>query len=189
LGVSRLFNWWQTFGLGKPTGIDMPSEASGFLPTPDWKQQKLGTSWLLGDTYNVAIGQGDLLLTPLQLLSYIDAIANGGKIYRPFLNASSTPYINEDISDLLPQIQQVQQGMRATVSSPLGTAYTMNDLPVQTCAKTGSAQIQNNAEENALFVGYAPCNDPQIAVLILNAVPIAKDVFNWYYNNRMKAAK
>jgi penicillin-binding protein 2 len=198
LGISRLFDWWQTFGLGKPTGIDMPNEAAGFLPTPDWKKQKLGTSWLLGDTYNVAIGQGDLLLTPLQLLSYVDAIANGGKIYRPFLNASSTPYVNEDITDLLPQIQQVQEGMREGVSSPLGTAYTMKDLPVQTCAKTGSAQIENNAEENALFVGYAPCDNPQIAVLILienskqgslNAVPIAKDVFNWYYNNRMTIAK
>ncbi len=195
LGVSKLFDWWTTFGLGKKTGIDLPGEASGFLPTPQWKQQHMGTPWLLGDTYNVAIGQGDLLVTPLQLLSYIGAIANGGKIYRPFLNASSTPYVNEDLSYLLPEIQQVQQGMRETVTSPLGTAYTMNDLPVPSCAKTGSAQIHNNAQENAFFVGYMPCDNPQIALLIfvenskqgsLNAVPIAKEVFNWYYMNRIK---
>lgn len=194
LGIARLNEWWKTFGLGKPTGIDMPNEAAGFLPTPDWKKSKMGTDWLLGDSYNVAIGQGDLLLSPLQLLSYIDAIANGGKIYRPFLNASSTVQVNEDISALLPQIQEVQKGMRQTVNTPLGTAYTMNNLPVPVCAKTGSAQIQNNAQENAIFVGYAPCNNPKIALLILienskegslNAVPIAKDVFNWYYLNRI----
>jgi len=194
LGISRLYDWWKTFGLGKPTGVDMPNEAAGFLPTAQWKQSKTGTPWLLGDTYNVSIGQGDLLLSPLQLLSYIGAIGNGGKIYRPYLDASSTPVVNEDITNLLPEIQEVQKGMRATVTSPLGTAYTMNNLPLPVCAKTGSAQVQNNAQENAIFVGYAPCDNPQVALLILienskegslNAVPIAKDVFNWYYENRM----
>ena len=197
LGVSRLYDWWQTFGLGKPTGIDMPDESDGFLPTPSWKQQRFGTPWLLGDTYNVAIGQGDLLLSPLQLLGYIAAIGNGGTIYRPFLNASSTVQISEDLTGLLPQIQEVQKGMREGVTSPQGTAYTLNGLPMDVCAKTGSAQVQNNAQENALFVGYAPCNDPQIALLILienskqgslNAVPIAKDVLNWYYWNRIAQA-
>jgi len=194
LGISKLYNWWQTFGLGKPTGVDLPNEAAGFLPTAQWKQDKDKTPWLLGDTYNVAIGQGSLLLTPLQLLSYIDAIGNGGTIYRPYLNASSTPYVNEDITSLLPEIEQVQKGLRAAVTSPQGTAYTLNGLPLDVCAKTGSAQVQNNTQENALFVGYAPCDHPQIALLILienskegslNAVPIAKDVFNWYYLNRI----
>ncbi len=194
LGITQLHDWWQTFGLGKPTGIDMPAEASGFLPTPQWKQQKMGTPWLLGDTYNVSIGQGDLLLTPLQLMSYIDAIANGGTIYRPYLNASSTPVVNEDLTSLLPEIQDVQQGMVEGVTSPLGTSYTLHDLPFPVCAKTGSAQVHDNSQENALFVGYAPCNNPQIALLILienskqgslNAVPIAKQVLNWYYENRM----
>lgn len=195
LGINRLHSWWEEFGLGKPTGIDMPGEKSGFLPTPEWKQQKMGTPWLLGDTYNVSIGQGDLLLTPFQLMDYIGAIANGGKIYRPFLNASSTPSVSEDLSSLLPEIKEVQKGLRETVTSPAGTAYTMNDLPFSVCAKTGSAQVKNNQQENALFVGYAPCDDPKIAILILiensregslNAVPVAKDVMNWYYENRMK---
>ncbi len=194
LGIDQLHSWWEQFGLGKVTGIDLPGEAEGFLPTPQWKQQKMGTPWLLGDTYNVAIGQGDLLVSPLQLLSYIDAIANGGTIYRPYLNMSSTPVVNEDLTSLLPQIQDVQEGMREGVTSPLGTAYTLHDLPFSVCAKTGSAQVQNNQQENALFVGYAPCDNPQIALLILienskqgslNAVPIAKDVLNWYYENRL----
>lgn len=195
LGINRLHDWWQKFGLGQPTGIDMPNEADGFLPTPTWKQNKTKTPWLLGDTYNVSIGQGDLLVSPLQLLDYISAIANGGKVYRLFLNASSTPQVAEDLSDALPSIQAVEQGMRKGVTSPLGTAHTMNDLPFSVCAKTGSAQVQNNTQENALFVGYAPCDNPKIALLILienskegslNAVPIAKDVLNWYYENRLK---
>jgi penicillin-binding protein 2 len=195
LGINRLFMWWQTFGLGKPTGIDMPNEAAGFLPTPDWKEKKIGTPWLLGDTYNVSIGQGDLLLGPLQLINYLNAIANGGKLYRPFLNAASTPVITKDISYLLPQIEEVRKGMRKAVASPKGTAYQLNDLPMPVCAKTGSAQVKNNAQENALFIGYAPCDNPKIAILILienskegslNAVPVARDVFNWYYINRFK---
>ncbi len=195
LGIGRLHDWWQKFDLGKTSGIDMPNEATGFLPTPDWKKTKLGTPWLLGDTYNVSIGQGDLLVSPLQLLDYIDAVANGGKIYRPFLNASSTPQVLADLTGLAPQIAAVQKGMKQAVISPLGTAYKLNDLPFSVCAKTGSAQVQNNAQENAIFVGYASCDNPQIAILVLienskegslNAVPIAKDVLNWYYQNRMQ---
>lgn len=194
LGPAQLYDWWTTFELGKPTGIDLPSEAAGFLPTPAWWSTISTRPWSLGDTYNVSIGQGSLAVTPIQLLSYIDAIANGGTIYQPFLNASSTPHVSADLTSLLPQIQQVQQGMLEAVTSPQGTAYTIDDLPAQACAKTGSAQVENNQEENALFVGYFPCTNPQIALLILienskqgslNAVPIAKDVFDWYYNNRI----
>jgi penicillin-binding protein 2 len=202
LGINRLYNWWQTFGLGKLTGIDLPGEVAGFLPTQDWKEKHSGTPWLLGDTYNVSIGQGDLSITPFQLLDYISAIANGGKIYRPFINAAITPTILKDLSFLLPQINEVRKGMREAVTSQLGTSYTMNDLPFPVCAKTGTAQVQSNAKENAMFVGYAPCGDkagnPQIAILILvenakqgslNAVPIAKDVLSWYYNNRIMNKK
>jgi penicillin-binding protein 2 len=198
LGPAKLYDWWTTFGLGKPTGIDLPGEAAGFLPTPAWWSTVSSRPWSLGDTYNISIGQGSLAVTPIQLLSYIDAIANGGTVYQPFLNASSTPHVNEDLTYLLPQIQQVQQGMLAAVADPRGTAYTMDGLPAQACAKTGSAQVKNNQEENALFVGYFPCTNPQIALLILienskqgslNAVPIAKNVFDWYYNNRMASGK
>lgn len=194
LGISQLYNWWKTFGLGKPTGIDLPGESVGFLPTPAWKEKQFGTPWLLGDTYNVSIGQGDLLLGPLQLLNYITAIGNGGKMYKPFVNAASSLQMTGDLTALAPQIAEVRKGMEQGVASPQGTAYLLHDLPVCVAAKTGSAQVQNNAQENALFVGYAPCKNPKIAILILiensregslNAVPIAKDVLNWYYWNRI----
>ncbi len=196
LGITRLREWWQKFDLGQETGIDLPGESSGFLPSPEWKEAKTKKPWLLGDTYNVSIGQGDLLLTPLQLLSYIDAMGNGGKIYRPFLNLDeSHPQVNADISSYDPAIAEVQKGMRQVVVNPLGTAHSLADLPFPVAAKTGTAQIQNNTQANAIFVGYAPAPDPQIALLILvenekegslNTLPVAKDVLNWYYMNRIQ---
>jgi penicillin-binding protein 2 len=206
LGVARLRAWWEKFGLGQPMGIDLPSEAAGFLPDPEWKEKETGTPWLLGDTYNVSIGQGDLLLNPLQLLSYIASIANGGKVYRPFVALEKNqPTVIADLSEFISEIREVQKGMRLTVTSPLGTAHLLSDLAFPVAAKTGSAQIRNNAKENAFFVGYAPAyaeasagkpaQEPQIAVLVLveesregslNAVPIGKDVLDWYYWNRIR---
>lgn len=194
LGITRLIDWWKKFGLGQKTGIDLPGEVGGFLPNPDWKQQYFKTSWLLGDTFNVAIGQGDLGVTPIQLLNYISAVANGGKLYKPHIKLE-TPVLLSDLSQYLPAIQEVQKGMRQTVSSKLGTANILSDLPFAVSAKTGTAQIQDNAKENAFFVGYAPSENPQIEILILvehskqgslNAVPVGKDILKWYYDNRLK---
>ncbi len=195
LGINRLREWWQKFNLGKLTGIDLPGEGAGFLPSPEWKEKKTSHPWLLGDTYHVSIGQGDLLLTPIQLLNYVSGLATAGKIYQPVVNLDQPhPKLLADLSQFGPEIHEVQKGMRATVTSPLGTAYLLHDLEFSVAAKTGSSQVENNAQENAIFVGYAPAENPQIAILVLiehsiegslNAVPIAKDVLNWYYWNRI----
>ncbi len=215
LGISRLHEWWQKFNLGNLSGVDLPGEAKGFLPSPEWKQKKTGKPWLLGDTYNVSIGQGDLLLTPIQLLSYIGAIANGGTMYQPLINKNGTHKVSVDLSSLEPQFREVRKGMRQTVTVNLGTAHTLADIGFPVEAKTGSAQINNNAQENAFFVGYLPAdpsakalapaetkvgsfnqdkNSP-LAILILvensregslNAVPIAKDILSWYYEHRVR---
>jgi penicillin-binding protein 2 len=196
LGITRLHEWWEKFKFGVATGIDLPGEKKGFLPTPDWKEKNSGRPWTLGDTYNVSIGQGDLLLTPLQLLNYISAIGNGGTIYEPVVNKDvSHGKILADLTYLTPEITEVQKGMRKTVTSPIGTAHILDDLLIEIGAKTGSAQVQNNSQENAFFVGYAPFDNPEIAILVLvensregslNAVPIAKEVLNWYYQNRIR---
>jgi penicillin-binding protein 2 len=206
LGITRLKAWWQKFLLDKPTGIDLPGEAHGFLPDPTWMKKVKQQNWLLGNTFNVAIGQGDLAVTPLELLNYICAIANGGKLYEPRVvdrvtdaqgNSvfSNQPKVLSDLSaEIGPYLKDIQQGMRDAVDKPYGTAYMLHDLPMPVAAKTGSAQVKNNTETNALFVGYAPYQNPQIAILILvenakegslNVVPVAKDVFAWYYQNRM----
>jgi penicillin-binding protein 2 len=194
LGITRLRQWWQKFGLEEPTGIDMPGEATGFLPSPEWKERRFGRPWLLGDTYNVSIGQGDLQVTPIALLNYISAIANGGVFHRPVVNGSAERKILRDLSRYSYEIKEVQKGMLQAVEAKMGTAHTMNDLPFRVGGKTGSAQINNNANENAFFVGYAPYENPEIAILVmvedakqgsLNAVPIAKDVLNWYHGHRI----
>ena len=197
LGINRLREWWAKFGFDRPTGIDLPGEARGFLPSPEWREEVSDGKrpWLVGDTYNVSIGQGDLLVTPIELLNYIATIANGGHLYEPTLvPGKSHPKTIADL-DLGSALLEVQKGMRETVTSPLGTAHLLSDLSFAVAAKTGSAQVQNNTQENAFFVGYAPANDPQVAILVLienakegslNAVPIGKDALAWYYEHRIK---
>ena len=194
LGIQKLKEYWQKFGLGQKTGIDLPGETIGFLPDPSNKKGGDKT-WRIGDTYNVSVGQGDLLVTPIQLINYISSIANDGKEYRPFTNKDVGLKLLNDLSYLLPEIKEVQKGMIDAVDQSYGTAYLLHDLPVSVAAKTGTAQTQENATINALFVGYAPVENPQIAILILienakegsiNTTPIARDVLMWYYEHRIK---
>ena len=209
LGINKLNEYWQKFGFNESTGIDLDSEAVGFLPNPDEKEKRTGQIWRLGDTYNVSIGQGDLSITPLRLLTFISSIASSGKTYRPFLVQrvvdeknnviqENKPEIIFDYSDWWAEIKEVQRGMRDTVAQPYGTANMLYDLPYKTSGKTGSAQIQNNTKTNAFFVGYGPSDPPaggaKIAILVLvedakegsiNTLLIAYDVLKWYYNNRL----
>ena len=194
LGIERLKSYWEKFGFGKLTGIDLPGEIPGFLPDPEEKEERTGDIWRVGDTYNVSIGQGDLLMNPLQLLDAVSAIANGGKVYKPHLKEND-PELLFDISELEPEFKEVRRGMEDAVSKPYGTACSILDLPFKVAAKTGSAQTSNNTKTNALFVGYGPVGNPEIIVLVLiedaregslNAIPVAEDVLRWYYENRLK---
>jgi len=206
LGIDKLKEWWKKFGFGQKTGIDLPSEKQGLLPDPEWRKEISGQPWRLGDTYHVSIGQGDLSMTPIALVNYFSALANGGYFYQPRLvqsvksAAGDMLYygelkvigdISEEIKSVLPS---VQKGLEEAVSQPYGTAYALHDLPLRIGAKTGTAQIEGNRKINAFFLGYAPLSDPQLAILILvedaregsiNTLPVAKDVFSWYYQNRL----
>lgn len=194
LGINRLQEWWNFFLLGQKTGVDMPGEGAGFLPSPEWKKENVGGDWLLGDTYNVSIGQGDLLITSLQLVDYISAIANGGIIWKPRVNKNTRPEFLADITRFSPEIEEVRKGMGEGVTSPMGTSYLLHDIGFSAGAKTGTVQISGGARENALFTGFAPFDKPEIVILVLvenavsgslNTVPIAKDVLSWYYWNRI----
>ena len=196
LGIKKLRAYWQKFLLDQKTGIDLSSENSGFLPDPEEKEKRTGQIWRIGDTYNVSIGQGDLLVTPLELLNFIGSIANGGKIYQPHLVGGQSPATLLDYSEWSNEIKEVQFGMEDAVSRWYGTANLLSSLPITAAAKTGTAQTQNNTKTNAFFVGYLPAEDPQVAILVLvenaregglNAVPVAKDVLEWYYYNRVIA--
>ncbi len=207
IGIQKLKDWWSAFLLGSKTNIDLVGERIGFLPDPDWKKSKRNDEWRIGDTYNVAIGQGDLMVTPIALLNSIAAIANGGILYRPRIMTEildengdavlrSSPEILSDIrDDIKDGVQDVREGMRDVALKSYGTAHSLSLLPFQVAAKTGTAQIQNNSKVNAFFVGYAPFEDPSIALIVLvedaregslNTIPVAKDIFLWYYENRLK---
>ena len=195
LGITRLRAWWEKFNLGNITGIDLPGEAKGFLPSIGWKQEKQKRPWLLGDTYNVSIGQGYLLVTPIGLLSSINSIAAGGILNAPVVAEKTNRRVLADLSYLQPEMREVEKGMRETITSPLGTVRPLLDLPFEVAAKTGSAQVYNNTRINSFFVGYAPMENPQIAVLVLvenakdgisNSIPIAKDVLKWYWEHRIQ---
>ena len=195
LGIVKLNEYWKLFGLDKKTGIDIPAESVGFLPNPEEKEKRTGQIWRIGDTYNVAIGQGDLQVTPIRLLTFFSSLANRGKEIKPhFLLSAGAPVVTHDYSSWTDEITAVRKGVRDVVAKPYGTANALYDLPYKTSGKTGSAQIQNNAKTNAFFMGYGPSDDPELAVLVLvedaktgslNAVPIGRDVINWYYENRM----
>lgn len=193
LGVAALRRYWERFGLGKKTGVDLPAETEGFLPDPDREKKR---PWRLGDTYNVSIGQGDLLTTPLQLAVFYGMLANGGRAYRPHVaDEEEPPRLIADFSSLTGEIAAVRQGLHDAVYKPYGTASLLYDLPITVAGKTGSAQTHNNQKTNAFFIGYAPEENPEFVLLILiedaregsmNTLPIAKDVLRWYYENRLK---
>ncbi|MDP1689272.1 MAG: penicillin-binding transpeptidase domain-containing protein [bacterium] len=198
LGINRLIKWWQKFGLGEKTNIDLLDEKSGFLPNPDEKKVRTGTIWRIGDTYNVSIGQGDLLITPLQLINYISAIANGGTLNQLYINKDIESVPLSTITGSESQFKETQEGMRDVVRMPYGSAKSLNLVSMSVAAKTGTAQIQNNQKLNAFTVAYAPYDNPQVVILVLiedaregssNTIPVARDVLEWYYRNRIANQK
>ncbi|MDP1845583.1 MAG: penicillin-binding protein 2 [Candidatus Moranbacteria bacterium] len=203
LGIDRIKQYANFFGLGKPLGVDIPGEASGLIPDQSWKQNRFGEKWYLGDDYHCAIGQGFDTATPLQIANYTAAVANGGTVYQPHLVQyiqkpdGSREEIKPKIlnSDFISpsNIQVVREGMRQAIIS--GTAQTLKDLPVAVAGKTGTAQFGSENKTHGWFVSFAPYDNPQIALAVLvegggeghsTAVPVAKDVYQWYFEERNK---
>ncbi|MDO8649806.1 MAG: penicillin-binding protein 2 [Candidatus Berkelbacteria bacterium] len=199
LGAERLAAWLTKFGFGQVTGVDIPGEQDGLVPTPDWKKKTKKESWYIGDTYNLSIGQGDLLVTPLQLARATAAIANNGQLLTPRLVKSSfspgtgqKDYpIRTTRDNLAPAsaLQVVREGMRQAVLS--GSARSFATLPVEVAAKTGTAQFDKAKEKtHSWFTAFAPYNDPQIAVTVIVegggegyvvAAPVAKNIIEAYF--------
>ena len=201
LGIEKIEKYLKMFGFGLFLGIDLPAESSGLVPNPAWKKSAKNEAWYTGDTYNVSIGQGDVLVTPLQLAAAISAVANDGILYKPKVVSKITDAGNNTIKEFKPEIIRdinidkekikiVKEGMRKAVTE--GSAYLLNDLPIKVAGKTGTAQVTNTFRKtNAWFVGFAPYDNPEIAIAIViegagegstAAVPVAKQVFEWYYN-------
>jgi penicillin-binding protein 2 len=157
LGIDKIKKWWQLFGLGEKTGVDLPGESDGLLPDADWKKKVKNEPWYLGDTYHVSIGQGDMLVTPLQMLRATAVVASGGKLYEPQLVKKIVDKDGNVVQDFAPRIERenfidpnvlktVAEGMRLTITD--GSARNLNDLPVSVAGKTGTAQFLNNEKTN-----------------------------------------
>ncbi len=188
LGIDRLVYYAELFGMGQPTGIDLPGEAAGLVPTPKWKRINYAETWVTGDTYNMGIGQGFVLATPLQILNAYAAIANGGLLYKPYLVQEILDADGRVIERRQPQVVRnlldyvspehlawVQQGLRA-VTAPGGTAEELDVPGVPVAGKTGTAEFCDNYPKcldkdgrvktsHAWFVAYAPADNPEIAVI------------------------
>ena len=201
LGINRIGQYLEKFGFDKTAGIDLFSEGIGFVPHPEEKKNDI---WRLGDTYNVSIGQGDLVVTPLRLLVNLNSLVNGGRILKPFLVKKVTDAEGKTLKEnqstsllenfLKPDnLKVVKEAMIETVKSSLGTGHVLSDLPFSVGGKSGTAQVAMNTKVNAIFFAFAPTDNPKISILVLienaregslNAIPVAKDALLWYYQKR-----
>lgn len=187
LGLERMMEYAHLFGFGEPTGIDLPGEADGFLPSKEWKEEIKGEQWYIGDTYHVAIGQGDLLVTPLQIAQSTAVFANGGYLVTPHINAE-LDITNEQIIDST-TATIIRDAMRQTVTA--GSAKGMQSVPVAVAGKTGTAQWSTEGIPHSWFTGFAPYNEAEITVTVLIEegggdhlidIPLARDIFNYWFS-------
>ncbi|HEY4979070.1 MAG TPA: penicillin-binding protein 2 [Candidatus Acidoferrum sp.] len=205
MGIDRISKYAKMLGLGSRTGIDLPSEEPGLVPSEEWVQRVFHHKWYPGSTISVAIGQGAVTATPLQLAYMIGGVANAGTFKQPHLlkDAQTVGQVHVDLAE--DTVEQVTQGMYGVVNEG-GTAGASKLEGVEFCGKSGSAQVMSNVarqrmgkdkkfKDNAWFVGYAPRRNPEIVVSVLieegehgGAVggPVARDIIKAYYDKRDK---
>lgn len=203
LGVDRIRQYGEYFGLSNKLGIDIGGEKEGFLPSKEWKEEVKNDRWYIGDTYHLAIGQGDLLVTPLQIASYISVIANGGTLYQPHVDMEIRGTDSEVITrkeksiirkDFIDKnhIQVVREGMHDAVT--YGSSVSMSSLSFSSAGKTGTAQFGTEGKTHAWFTAFAPYENPEIVIAVIvegggeghaAALPIAKEILQWWGENRL----
>ncbi len=196
LGIKRINSFMDLFGLGSPTGVDLPLEHSGLLPSPEWKQRTRQQIWYPGETLNVGIGQGYLTTTPIQLAQITARMAMRGRGFKPHVVQATQDAISNQIERLDPEPlkpishrltqdwDKVENAMVQVTSSRRGTAYNVyKDAPYSSAGKTGTAQVAGMSQEelrarkltetpfhlrdHALFIAYGPVEDPKIAVAVI----------------------
>lgn len=197
LGVDKIVDYARRFGFSRLTKIDLPGEVAGFLPSKDWKEKTLGERWYLGDTYNLSIGQGYLLVTPLQAALLTSYFANNGVVYQP--HWLKEIHQGEKINNYQPimalqnvispdNLQIIRTGMREAVTK--GTAQSLQSVPVAVAGKTGTAQFNRNKAAHSWFASFAPYDQPKIAMVVLVeeggdsglAVKITREFMEWYFS-------
>ena len=210
LGVESLAEYARLFGYGERSGIDLPGENTGLVPDPTWKRKAKGERWVTGDTYNMAIGQGDVLATPLQVTMMTAAVANNGTLYQPQVVVASTdaenhletfnrPIVRREIPVKSKYLDIVREGMWMVVNWEYGTAKDVTVPGVEIAGKTGTAEffdpqlgrdLSGNLPSHAWFTAFAPYDDPEIAITVFVynggegsqvAAPIAQEILQGYF--------
>ena len=192
VGAEKLADWARLFGLGEVLGVEQPWEAKGLIPDPTWKLREREEPWYLGNTYHMAIGQGDVLVTPLQVSIMVSAIANGGEVLRPTLLLDSEPEVLREGFVSPETLAWVKEGMRA-VCMPGGTAYPLFGFSVPTAGKTGTSETGVGERTHAWFTVFAPSEDPEIVLTVFlenggegshDAAPVARKILDWYFGSK-----
>lgn len=206
LGIDRISYFASKFGLGRKTGIDLPSEEPGLMPSEDWVQRVFHRKWYPGETVSVAIGQGAITTTPLQLARMIGGIASGGVFMQPHMlkDASNVGEDKFPLSDST--VEKITDDMYGVINKG-GTGAALKLQDIEFSGKSGTAQVigyntrdrvgkQKRFLDNAWFVGYAPRRDPEIVVSVLvqetgkhggeAAGPVVRDIIKAYYDKKNK---
>jgi penicillin-binding protein 2 len=211
LGEARVAEYARAFGLGEPTGVDLPGESAGLVPDAQWKVETVGDTWVIGDTYNFGIGQGYLSVTPLQLITAVSAIGNGGRVLTPHLlrevqdsHGNVLQQFEMSVRGTVPvqpeYLEIVQEAMRQSVTE--GVAENAAVSGVEVAGKTGTAEFgsqraDGSYETHGWFVGLAPYGDPEVAVVVFfqrggggsDAAPAAGQILDYYFNGPQLAQK
>lgn len=201
LGIDNLEKYARMFGLGAYTGINLPGESNGLVANRRYKEKVYGEDWYLSETFDASIGQGFQLATPLQMVSVMSQVANGGRRYKPYLVGKVLAPTGEVLKTYEPEevgrvevtektLALIRDALRE-VTMPGGTAaYIFGDFPVAIAGKTGTAE-NSQGEDHGLFVAYGPFEDPRVAVAVIieqggfgasSAVPVAKKIFEAAFN-------
>jgi penicillin-binding protein 2 len=204
LGIGRIHDYAVGLGLGRPTGIDLPSEQSGLIPSEQWVERVYHHKWYAGETISVAIGQGSVTVTPIQLARMIATVASGGTLLQPHLlkNLAAVKEGHFPLSD--DAVEQVTQGMYGVINEGGGTGYSLRLQNVEFSGKSGTAQLMSyeagakmgkkGKNTNGWFVGYAPRRNPEIVVAAVvqdtdlhggtTAGPVVRDIVKTYYDKK-----
>ena len=191
LGVERIASYAQEFGLGQSAQIDLPSQTAGFVPTPQWKERRFHERWLGGDTMNMSIGQGYLLVSPLQLADVVAMVINSGTIYRPhLLKEVQDPSTNAIVSVNKPEVllqssisaevfATVREYMRNVITN--GTAqFPMHNKTVQLAGKTGTAEVGSVDHWHSWMVAYGPYDAPADEAVVVVVMVEASNPWDWW---------
>lgn len=192
IGIKKLKEYMQKFGLGEPVPFIIKGTQPGQIPDPNWKLRTFGETWRLGDTYNSSIGQYGFVVTPMQQLRAIAALATSGLLIKPILLSSEDLSVDRITGIEERWFEEIRLAMREVVTK--GTGQSMNVPEVEFAAKTGTAQVANKTKINSWAVGFWPYNDPQYAFVVLaergpktgapNVSHAWRDVIDWMIDER-----